>query len=67
MMGWMVIYLDGRSMRVLALVALFLGYYKQVSKTSQLIKHTANAPCILCGCAGRKLTMPAKTAPVRCP
>lgn len=46
--GWMVRCPDGREMRVLADVALFIGDYKQVSKTSHLMGYTANAPCPLC-------------------
>lgn len=46
--GWVVTDADGRKMRVLADVALFIGDYKQVSKTSHLMGHTANAPCPLC-------------------
>lgn len=46
--GWMVKSPDGRAMRVLADVALFIGDYKQVSKTSHMMGHTANAPCPLC-------------------
>lgn len=46
--GWMVRCPDGREMRVLADAALFIGDYKQVSKTSHMMGHTANAPCPLC-------------------
>lgn len=35
-------------MRVFADVALFIGDYKQVSKTTHLMGHRANAPCPLC-------------------
>lgn len=46
--GWMVKSPEGRPVRVLADVALFIGDYKQVSKTSYMMGHTANAPCPLC-------------------
>lgn len=46
--GWMVKSPEGEAMRVLADVALFIGDYKQVSKTSHMMGHTANAPCPLC-------------------
>lgn len=46
--GWMVKSPEGLPMRVMADVALFIGDYKQVSKTSYMMGHTANAPCPLC-------------------
>jgi len=46
--GWLVKDCDGRNMRVFADVALFIGDYKQVSKTGNLMGHMANAPCPLC-------------------
>ncbi|OSX70345.1 hypothetical protein BU14_0782s0001, partial [Porphyra umbilicalis] len=46
--GWVVKDPDGRDVRVFADVALFIGDYKQVSKTTHLMGHTANAPCPLC-------------------
>jgi len=46
--GWIVKDPDGRDVRVFADVALFIGDYKQVSKTTHLMGHTANAPCPLC-------------------
>jgi len=46
--GWVIQDPDGRQVRVFADVALFIGDYKQVSKTTHLMGHRANAPCPLC-------------------
>lgn len=39
---------EGCAVRVMADVAMSIGDYKQVSKTSHLLGHMADAPCPLC-------------------
>lgn len=46
--GWLVEDPDKCTVRVMADVAFYMGDYKQVSKTSHLLGHMADAPCPLC-------------------
>lgn len=46
--GWLVKDPDGLPIRVMADLALYMGDYKQVSKTSHMLGHMADAPCPLC-------------------
>jgi len=45
---WVIEDPEGRELRVFADIALFIGDYKQVSKTAHLMGHRANASCPLC-------------------
>lgn len=46
--GWLCRRADGSSVRVFADVAMFVGDYLQVTKTSQLMGYGAKSPCPLC-------------------